>query len=95
MNTALIGFLYQALNQDKRLVLLTRHAHDIDASLKTYRLGGLFDDVRHLDDNEAKSHYIDQTEAIFIDDSHAERADIASRCGIPVFAPDMVETLLD
>lgn len=93
VNTELIGFLYHCLNRGRRLVLLTRHAEDIDAELCRFRLSALFDKVVHLTSNEPKSRYIDSSRAIFIDDSHAERTDVALRCGIPVFSPDMVKSL--
>lgn len=54
----------------------------------------MFDRVIHLGAEEKKSDHIDCQDAIFIDDSFAERQDVARRKKIPVFAPDMVEALL-
>lgn len=93
VNPSLVSFLFQALNRGKRLVLLTRHGGDISDSLRGYRLDALFDDVVHLRAGEPKSSCISPGPAIFIDDSHFERAEVAKSCRIPVFAPDMVEML--
>lgn len=35
---------------------------------------------------------MEQHNAVFVDDSHAERERISSMLKIPVFSPDMVET---
>lgn len=93
VNSSLVSFLFQALNRGKRLVLLTRHDGDINDSLREYRLDALFDHVVHLRAGESKSSRISPGSAIFIDDSHSERAEVAKSCRIPVFAPDMVEML--
>jgi len=94
VNSLLIGFLYKAVSEGKKLTLLTRH-HQVPAiTLRQYRIETLFDRVVHVRADESKSAYIDSQDAIFIDDSHAERRDVAESTGIPVFAPDMVEALL-
>ncbi len=95
VNTQLVQFLYQCINEGKRLVLLTRHAIDPHQTLQQYRLQQTFNEVIHITDPAMhKSDYITRKDAIFIDDSFGERAEVAQRCGIPVFAPDMVEALL-
>jgi len=94
INPALIGFLYKAVSDGKQLTLLTRHHQDPAITLSQYRIESLFDRVVHIRPEESKSLYVDSHDAIFIDDSHAERRDVAERVGIPVFAPDMIEALL-
>ena len=94
VNHQLIAFLYSAVAQGKGVTLLTRHHRDPQATLRQHRIGELFDRVIHLANGEKKSDYIDHRDAIFIDDSFAERRNVAEHAGIPVFAPDMVEALL-
>lgn len=94
VNHEMVGYLFQSINRGKKVVLITRHAGDLEGSLRRYRLAGLFDEVIHLRQGEPKSRYIDPASSIFIDDSHAERAEVKRIHGIAVFSPDMVETLL-
>jgi hypothetical protein len=94
VNTALVAFLYQALNGGARVHLLTRHQYDIHESLAALRLSGIFDSVIHLRNGEPKADHITAGRAIFIDDSFRERRLVREKLGIPVFAPDMVESLL-
>lgn len=93
VNQEIIAYLYAILNQRIKIILITRHAGNIQQSLSKYRLQGLFDEVIHLTKKEKKSDYINPNGAIFIDDSHAERADVKKKYNIHVFSPDMVETL--
>ena len=93
VNDQLVAFLFRALSAGKRLILVTRHATDPKATLARHRLSDLFDQIVHIQDKAPKSTFIARESAIFIDDSFAERRDVAQVCGIPVFAPDMVEVL--
>jgi hypothetical protein len=94
INTCLIGFLFQCLNEGVQVHLLTRHARQIRETLAKHRIERLFDSVIHLRNGERKSSFIKHEGAIFIDDSFSERAEVSSSCKIPVFAPDAVESLL-
>lgn len=93
-NAMLVGFLYQAVSEGKKVSLLTRHQGDLATTLQHARLTALFDRVLHLTASQPKSAFIDTRDAILIDDSFAERQDVARHTGIPVFSPDMVEALL-
>ncbi|MCS6990511.1 MAG: ATP-grasp domain-containing protein [Chitinophagales bacterium] len=96
VNTELIRFLYQARNNGKRLVLLTRHRQDIRQALKTVAISeDLFDQIVVVAEQQHKSDYIKERDAIFIDDSFAERQRVQEVCGIATFAPDAVEALID
>jgi carbamoyl-phosphate synthase large subunit len=95
VNVELVKLLYQAINRAVRLVLITRHAGDLTAALRRYRLEGLFDDVIHLRNGESKADHISERAAIVIDDSFAERLTIHQRTGIPVFDSSMIEVLFD
>lgn len=94
VNPQLVGFLYKAIAEGKGVTLLTRHASPISQTLRIHRIEKLFDRIVHLTSGEKKSEYIHHPMAIFIDDSFAERLEVAERLHIPVFAPDMVEALI-
>lgn len=95
VNPHIAAFLFQCRNKGKKLHLLTRHAGDVEGTLAKYALSGLFDTVAELKSGTSKAAVITQREAIFIDDSYAERRQVHEETGIPVFSPDAVESLLD
>lgn len=95
VNAALMMFLYQAKNAGKELILLTKHARNIDESLRKYAISpALFAEIIHIDQAADKAAHI-KPHSILIDDSFAERKRVHDACGIPVFDLDMVESLLD
>lgn len=95
INYLLVSFLYKAISEGKEIVLITRHHRDPLITLREHRISQLFDRIIHITStNEKKSVHIDKVNAIFIDDSYAERIDVARLHNIPVFSPDMVEALL-
>lgn len=97
VNPTLAAFLYTCLGRGVRTTLLTKHDDlalgPLDALLERLRVSSLFDRVLHIAQGEEKTDFIDNRNAIFIDDSFAERRNVAERCGIPVFGPDMAEVL--
>lgn len=96
VNSILIQYLYQTLNQGKRRVLLTKHARNVSETLHKYRIAEeLFDEIVHIQPDEEKSKYICERASVFIDDSFSERKKVSENCGIPVFDCSEVETLLD
>lgn len=96
VNLNLIRFLYQAVNENKKLHLLTRHEYDVIETLKNHRIAPeLFDTIKVMGRSESKSSFIDSKKAIFIDDSFAERLEVKEKLQIPVFDVDMIESLLD
>jgi len=50
--------------------------------------------VVHLTAREKKSAFIRESDAIFVDDSFAERADVHAVHGIPTFDCSMIELLI-
>jgi len=94
INLSLLAFLFQSINEGKKLVLITKHEKDINQSLKKYRLEKVFDKITHLNSGDHKYKYITEQKAIFIDDSHRERKEVLEKLNIPVFAPDNIEALL-
>ncbi|MBA4016174.1 MAG: carboxylate--amine ligase [Pirellula sp.] len=91
----LVAFLYQCLNRGIRLVLLTRHRGETADTLARHRLQSLFDEVIVVPRGVPKSKSITVAAAIFIDDSFAERREVAQALGIPTFDLSMLELLLD
>lgn len=96
VNRLILIFLYQAIEQGKRICLLTRHKGDLGEFLKERRISEtLFDRVIQMEEQEYKSDFIQGKDSIFIDDSFAERKEVSGKLGIPVFDVDAVECLLD
>lgn len=95
INTQIMAFVFQCINNGKHLVLLTKHKGDIFAELRKYRLETLFDQVMQLDATEEKAAFIMDSNSILIDDSYGERLKIASIFHIPTFDTHMIECLLE
>ncbi len=96
INTQLVQFLYQCVNEKVRLVLLTKNLEpDVSAYLKGLRLLDVFDEIVHIAEHQSKADFIAIKPALFIDDSFSQRAEVAARHGIPTFDASMIEALLD
>lgn len=95
VNCDVIKFLYQCLNLGKKIVLLSRHKGNLIQDMKKYRLEGIFDEIIHIEANRHKSDYINQENAIFIDDSYGERREVFLAKKIPVFDIHMIEALME
>lgn len=94
VNVDLVKFLYQCVNQGKKLFLLSKHDGDLKKELHDFRLDSLFDDVIHIDKNSDKVGYIHSDKALFIDDSNAERVNVKNSLNISVFGPEMIDVLI-
>lgn len=94
VNADLVKFLFKCINEGKKVILLTKHTGELEPELKNFRLSGLFDEILHISKEEKKSKYIDTKDAIFFDDSFAERVEVQNETGISVFSPEMVDVLL-
>ncbi len=91
-----IAFLYQCKNTGKRIVLITKHDTDIYIDLKKYTIPKeLFNEIIVLKLEENKVDFIKNENSIFIDNAYAERKDVISKLGIPVFDVDAIEVLMD
>lgn len=94
VNIELISFLYKCINENKKIILLSKHKGNLKRELKKYKINNVFDEIIHIRTNEEKVDYIKDTEAIFIDDSFAERKKIKEKFDMSVFSPDMICALL-
>ena len=66
---------------------------DLHEELKKFRLECLFDEIINISKQANKADYIKSKNAIFIDDSNAERRNVKNRLNIPVFSPEMIDVL--
>ena len=90
----IIGLLYQFKREDVRIVLITRHAHDLSENLRRHCLShSLFNEIVHINDKAPKSAHIDPRKAIFIDNAFAERLEVKQKLGIPVFDVEGAQVL--
>lgn len=97
VNTLLMALLYQWIARDISVFLLTRHASCPRKTLQQHCIAAeLFTDIIHIVNGDPKSSAIQSAaNAIFIDDSYRERADVSNEHGMPVFDVDAIEQLLD
>ncbi len=95
VNVQAVAFLYQCVNQGKPVVLLTKHAGDLEATLRKHRLAGLFDEVVHMERTASKADYVRDPQGILVDDSYQERKLVSERCGVLTFDCSMLEMLID
>lgn len=91
VNLDVLSFVFFCINSGKPIYLITRHRGDLAAVLARHRLAGLFDKIIHLEGTERKSDYIREPDAVFVDDSFAERVEVWQRHGIPTFDCSMLE----
>jgi carbamoyl-phosphate synthase large subunit len=94
VNTNLIKFIYQCLNNGKRMILLTKHNDDIYKTLKQFKVTEIFHEIIQLNNSDDKSKYI-KNKAILIDDSFLERKNAFEKLNIPTFDCSMIEMLID
>lgn len=95
INPMVVLFLFQAINNNKKIILLTKHKKDLTKTLKSFRIDNIFDKVIHIEKNMEKVKYIKEPESIFIDDSFSERKSVASQLHIPTFDLSSIESLID
>lgn len=89
-----LAFLYQAVADGKRLVLITRHAYDVVQTLADARIApNLFDEIIHLRAGESKAGFVTPG-SIFIDNHFPERWDVATATSVPVLDVDALEFFL-
>lgn len=97
VNEFMMLFLYQCANNNKRVILITKHKNDIYESLQKYKIDkSLFYEIIVLSENQNKFEFIKYKEkSIFIDDSFKERQEVYKNVDIPCFDLDSIETLIN
>ncbi|RFS23947.1 ATP-grasp domain-containing protein [Chitinophaga silvatica] len=93
---SVVSFLFQCLNNGKKIYLITRHKEIVENTLNKFRIQNMFDEIIHITNGDCKSLFIDKgRKAIFIDDSFAERKKVKTNCSIPVFDISQLESLIE
>lgn len=95
VNRDVMAFVYQCKNNGVKVYLITKHGDHVHHSLRNYYIDpGIFDKIipLHLDDK--KSDFIQEQDAIFIDNWYKERKEVREKHGIPCFDVDIVESLI-
>lgn len=95
LNIQLVSFLYDCVDKNIPVYLLSRHDDEklgkLDTFLERYHIKGLFTKIQHIGLNEKKSDYITHKSALFIDDSYGERLAVKNALGVTVLDPSMLE----
>ena len=94
VNLDAMRLVFSCINRKIPVILITRHESDLSATLASHRLASLFDEVIHLDRKQLKSEHVRHRNAIFLDDSFAERYDVQQKLGIPTFDCSMIDALI-
>lgn len=95
VNTDLVKFIYQCINDSKRLVLLTAHEGDLYESMKEHRISPeMFDQIIIIEPGVRKYKYMSGDRAIFIDNYFPERLEASRKLHIPVFDVDAFTCLI-
>ena len=82
LNVRLLEFLRESKSKGITITLISRHKGNLDASLKSFVISYLFNQVIHLRNNDPKSKYLKADgNFLFIDDSFRERLDISVQFG--------------
>jgi len=95
LNTDLVKFLYQSINNNCRIILITKHVGRIENILGRWRINNLFDEIILLKKDESKAKFISSKDSILIDDSFSERKSVYDTLKIPTFDCSMLELLFD
>jgi hypothetical protein len=97
INPEIVFFLYNAINSNKKIYLITKHNYNIYKTLNTLKLHHrLFEEIIHIKVTDSKYKFINICEkCIFIDNSFVERQEVKNILNIPVFDIDAVSTLIN
>jgi len=96
-NTEAMRFLYQCINQGVKIVLITKHAFDIQETMRNIRFSEeLFDNIIEVPLDEPKYKFMDcSIPSIFIDNAFEERKLVKSNLNMPAFDVCNIECLID
>ena len=95
VNLAAITFIYQCLNKEIDIYLITKHQYDLKESLKRFNISeNLFEKIIWIPMDHSKYKYINEVESIFIDNHFQERKEVYTNCNIPVFDVEGIKSLI-
>lgn len=90
-----MAFVYQEHAKGNEIFLITRHAGDVETTLRrTHIPPSLFKKIIHLQNEESKADFI-EPHSIFIDNAFLERLDVARKRAIPVLDVDALEFFIN
>lgn len=97
VNTSVMQLLYQCINKEIPIYLVTKHRGKLSETLEKYKISEkIFNKIIHINPLDQKGNYISPApDAIFIDDSFSERQMVSKQFGIITLGIDSVEVLLD
>lgn len=96
VNTIAMQFIYQCINKNKKIILLSKHSTDLLLDLKKFHIDkSIFNEIIHLKETENKTDFIKANNSIFIDNYFKEREEVQRLKKIPVFDVDAIESLID
>lgn len=94
LNYRLVGVLFSLrFNKGYETILITRHGGVVEDRLSFFGLLDLFCDIIHIKDGKPKSHYIKESEALLIDDSYRERADVIKNSKVIAVGPEALDLI--
>lgn len=96
-NTEAMRFVYQCINKGIKIVLITKHAYDIQETMEKIRLNkDIFDEIIEVPLDRKKYEYMDnRIPSIFIDNAYSERQDVKTHTSIPTFDVSNFNCLID
>lgn len=95
INIQLVSFLYQCINRNIKIYLITIHDGDLNNLLDKFRIKDLFDKIIWIKDGEEKYKFIESQDSIFIDNSFNHRLKVWMNKKIPVFDVNSIDCLID
>ena len=97
VNELLMRYIYQCRNNRIPVTLITKHGTPIGESLEKYCISSkLFRQIIHIRKDQNKCDFVTpDRDALFLDDSFAERSRMAKCHGIITLGVDAVECLID
>lgn len=96
-NTEAMRFVYQCLNKGIKIILITKHAYDLQETMKKIHLNReIFDEIIEVPLDRKKYEYMDNTiPSIFIDNAYSERQAVKAYTSIPTFDVSNFNCLID
>lgn len=96
-NTEAMRFVYQCLNKGIKIILITKHAYDLQETMKKIHLNReIFDEIIEVPLDRKKYEYMDNTiPSIFIDNAYSERQAVKAHTSIPTFDVSNFNCLID
>lgn len=96
VNSVIMQLIYQWLNNNKKIYLITKHSTNIYDDLEKYSISKeIFKKIIEVPLDDKKVNYIDTKEnSIFIDNYFFERDEVFKKLNIPVFDVDALECLI-